>query len=152
MPETVEDEILALLRKQEAATERGDAEAVVADYADDVVIYDLPPPLEYRGSGKAHIDGLNHWFATWEGSVKVELAHPTVIVDGDIAVVFGLSRMRGTKKGSGPVDSWNRRTLVLRRRAAQWRIIHEHGSYPLEMDGSGKAATDLKPETNTHPS
>lgn len=138
-------EVLALLRAQEAANARSDAEAVVAPQATDIVAYDLPTPLEYRGAGAEAVDGLNQWFATWEGGVTTELSDPTVIVEGDLAVVFGLSHMRGTKKGEGPLDAWNRRTVVLRRQAGQWRIVHEHSSYPMEMDGSGRAATDLKP-------
>lgn len=77
--------------------------------------------------------------------MSVELQNPTVIVEGDLAVVFGLSQMKGDKKGEGPVDAWSRRTVVLRRRDGQWKIIHEHSSYPMAMDGSGHAMTELKP-------
>jgi hypothetical protein len=34
----------------------------------------------------------------------------------------------------------------LRRADGAWRIIHEHNSFPLNMDGSGTAATDLQPD------
>ncbi len=146
MPEDDKQEILALLRAQEAATARGDADGVIAPLADDLVTYDMPPPLEYRGAGQPYADGLTKWFETWEGQVRVELADPTIIVDHDLAIVFGLSRMRGVKKDGGPLDSWNRRTIALQRREGAWRIFHEHSSYPMEMDGSGRAATDLKPE------
>lgn len=146
MPETPKNQILALLRAQEKATARGDAAGVVAPLADDLVTYDMPPPLEYRGAGAPMIEGLEQWFATWDGPVTAELSAPTIIVEGDLAVVFGLSRMRGRKKDAGPLDSWNRRTVVLRRANGMWCIVHEHLSYPMKMDGSGQAATDLKPE------
>ncbi|WP_425476053.1 nuclear transport factor 2 family protein [Mesorhizobium yinganensis] len=81
----------------------------------------------------------------WDGTVTVEMSSPTVIISGDLAVVFGLGRIHGIKKGSGPIESWNRRTVVLRRRRGIWQIIHEHNSYPMEMDGSGRAATNRKP-------
>ena len=139
------DDILALLRGQEAATARGDVAAMIAPYAADAVIYDLPPPLEARGEALADTSGLEAWIATWDGPVTTELSDPTVLVEGDLAVVFGLSRMRGDQKGEGPLDAWNRRTVVLRRAEGAWRIVHEHSSYPMEMDGSGRAATNLKP-------
>ncbi|WPB58419.1 YybH family protein [Xylophilus sp. GOD-11R] len=145
MPDSDVQTILALLREQEAAIARGDAAAVHAAIADDAVVYDLPPPLEYRGAAARDDRGLNAWFATWENGVTVQMADPVVMVDGDLAVVHGLSRMRGTKKDSGPVDIWNRRTVVLRREPVGWRVVHEHGSYPMRMDGSGRAALDLKP-------
>jgi ketosteroid isomerase-like protein len=75
----------------------------------------------------------------------VELADPTVLIDGDLSVVFGLSRMRGTKKDNVEIDIWNRRTIVLSRHGDMWRVLHEHESYPMRMDGSEKAALDLKP-------
>lgn len=56
------------------------------------------------------------------------------------------SRMRGIKKDGGPVDSWNRRTVVLKRSDHGWKIVHDHNSYPMKMDGSGLAATDLTPK------
>ena len=68
------------------------------------MIYDIPPPLEYRGTGTQAVDGLREWFSTWESGVTVEMEDPKVVIDGDLAVVFGLSRMRGTKKGAGPLD------------------------------------------------
>lgn len=146
MPDSAEKEILELLREQEDATARGDAASVVAPLARDLVTYDLPPPLEHRGAGAPYAQGLERWFATWNGPVMVKLSNPTVIIEGNLAVVFGLSRMSGDKKESGPLEAWNRRTVVLRRIAGAWKIVHEHSSYPMEMDGSGKAATNLKPE------
>ena len=138
-------EILQVIAEQQSAVAKGDASGVIAPLAPDVIMYDLPPPLEYRGAGAQAASGLNDWFNTWENGVTVELDNPTVIVNGDLAVVFGLSRMRGTKKGEGPVDMWNCRTVVLRQRKGRWEIIHEHDSYPTKMDGTKELATDLKP-------
>jgi ketosteroid isomerase-like protein len=91
------------------------------------------------------VDGLREWFATWENGVMVEMKDPQVIIDSDLAVAFGLVRMRGIKKGVGPLDQWHRRTTVLRRRDGVWKISHEHSSFPMRMDGSGTAAIDLVP-------
>lgn len=139
------DAILRLLRDQDEATARGDAAGVVGPMAADVVSYDLPPPLENRGAGPEAVEGLNQWFATWEDGVTVRFRNPAVLVDGDLAVAFGLSRMQGTKAGEGPLDNWFRRTVVLQRREGRWRIVHDHSSFPMLMDGSGKAATGLRP-------
>ena len=137
--------VLAILREQEAAIARGDALGVVAPLAEDVVSYDLAPPLEYRGRAARDTEALEQWFATWEGEVLVQLADPTVFVDGDLAVVHGFSRMRGVKKDLGPTDIWSRRTVVFLRRGEDWRIVHAHESFPMLMDGSQKAALDLSP-------
>lgn len=74
------------------------------------------------------------------------LRDPQLLIDGDLAVVPGPTRRRGTKRGEGPVDLWSRRTVVLAGRDGSWRIVHEHGSVPMRMDGSGRAALDLTPD------
>ncbi|RWO03587.1 MAG: DUF4440 domain-containing protein [Mesorhizobium sp.] len=124
---------------------RGDARANVDAMDPDVVVFDLPPPLAYRGEQARDIEGINAWFATWRNGVTVHMADPQVMIDGDLAVAFGLSRMTGIKTDGTKVDSWSRRTIVLRRIAGSWKIIHEHASFPMAMDGSGRAVTDLLP-------
>ena len=73
-----------------------------APLAPDVIMYDLPPPLEYRGAGAQAASGLNDWFNTWENGVTVELDNPTVIVNGDLAVVFGRAGCGARKKARAP--------------------------------------------------
>ncbi len=43
------------------------------------------------------------------------------------------------------VDLWFRETLGFCKIDGQWKIAHEHSSVPFYMDGSFKAAIDLKP-------
>lgn len=140
-----EIDVLAVVRAQEDATARGDANAVVAAMSPDVVMFDLPPPLRYRGDEARNVDGLESWLSTWANGVTVRLDEPEVIIEGNLAVVHGLSRMVGTKTDGTEVDSWSRRTIVLRRASGAWAIVHEHASFPLRMDGTNQAATDLLP-------
>ena len=70
-----------------------------------------------------------------------------MIVEGDLAVVYGLSQMTGKKTYGEQVDSWSRRTVVLKRLDSVWKIVHDHASFPLVMDGSNRAATDLRPQS-----
>lgn len=141
-----QEKVLKVIRDQEAANARGDADGVLTPNADGVVLFDLPPPLQIKGDASEGKKELEAWFSTWEHGVTVALDEPTVVVEGDLAVVFGLSRMQGVKRGFGPVDAWNRRTIVLLKLDGKWKIVHEHSSYPMAMDGSGKALTDLKPD------
>jgi PhnB protein len=43
------------------------------------------------------------------------------------------------------MDIWIRATVCLRRIEGEWKIAHEHTSVPFYMDGSARAAVDLKP-------
>lgn len=60
-------------------------------------------------------------------------------------MVYGLTNMRGRKVDGAEIDLWYRSTFVLRRVGAGWTIAHVHTSVPFRMDGSEKAALDLKP-------
>ena len=57
----------------------------------------------------------------------------------------GLAHLTGTKKDGEKIDVWLRSTTGLRRIAGAWKITHQHTSVPFYMDGSYKAAVDLKP-------
>lgn len=108
----------------------------------DVVSYDLDPPLQHIGPNKA---AMENWFASWEGPIAWAMGDLTVEVGGDLALAYGLAHMTGTKKGGGKADLWHRVTVGLARRGGEWKVIHQHSSVPFLMDGSDKAALDLKP-------
>jgi ketosteroid isomerase-like protein len=119
-----------------------DAKAVAACVADDRVVYSLAPPLvEPKDGGK----GLQAWFDTWSGPIGYGLADLALATGGDVAFAHGLAHMTGTKTDGETPDLWFRVTLGLRRRAGAWKIVHVHESVPFLMDGSFKAAVDLKP-------
>jgi ketosteroid isomerase-like protein len=40
---------------------------------------------------------------------------------------------------------WYRTTMCLQKASGQWRIVCDHSSVPFYMDGSYRAAVDLKP-------
>ena len=145
---TASDDALAirsLLLERQDALRRSDAEAAQRPYADDAVNFDLAPPLRLRGAEATDVEGIRQWLATWCGGVTTRLSEVTVTIEVDMAAVWGLLHMTGDDKAGQHVDEWSRNTVILGRREGAWKIIHEHSSYPLRMDGSGLAATDLKP-------
>jgi uncharacterized protein YndB with AHSA1/START domain/ketosteroid isomerase-like protein len=114
----------------------------VKHFADDIVSYDLAPPLQHVGPGR---DGMQEWFDTWDGPIAFAMADLTVEAAGDVAFAYGLGHMTGTKTDGAAVDLWMRCTAGLRRSGGAWKITHQHASVPFHMDGSFKAAVDLKP-------
>jgi uncharacterized protein YndB with AHSA1/START domain/ketosteroid isomerase-like protein len=110
--------------------------------ADDAVTYDLDPPLRHVGQRR---EGTQQWFDTWDGPIALAMADLTVEVGGDVAFAYGLAHMTGTKTDGAVIDLWMRCTAGLRRSGSVWKIVHQHSSVPFYMDGSFKAAVDLKP-------
>src|SRR5262249_24900013 len=64
--------------------------------ADDIVTYDLAPPLAHYGSDKAELQAR---FDTWDGPISFTMHDLTVEIGGDPAVARGIAHMTGTKTG-----------------------------------------------------
>lgn len=119
-----------------------DAGGVVSHQAAGFVLFSLAPPLL---SAAADAEGLNAWFATWQGPLGYELRDLSITVGGEVAFSHSLNRLSGTKTDGEKNDIWFRQTLCFRRVGGAWKIAHEHESVPFYMDGSYRAAVDLKP-------
>jgi PhnB protein len=119
-----------------------DAASALAHYAPGALHYSLAPPLR---SAPPDARALAGWFATWRGGIGHEIRDLEIAASGDVAYCTSLNRMTGTKTDGEPVDLWFRATVGLRRIDDRWLIAHEHESVPFYMDGSYRAAVDLKP-------
>lgn len=88
---------------------------------------------------------MKAWFATWDSPINVAYRDLKVFVSGDVAFAHALATMGGDKTGEGEIGLWYRETLGYRRTSDGWKVSHQHQSTPFYMDGSLKAAVDLKP-------
>jgi ketosteroid isomerase-like protein len=141
-----EAEIRRLMVEQEAGMKAHDAERLVARYAPDAVVFDLAPPLAYRAPELLDPDGVRNWFAGFERSVDYEIRDLTVTAGEDVAFCHSLHRLSATPRGTTDrFDLWFRVTTGMRKVDGAWRVTHEHKSTPFYMDGSFKAAIDLRP-------
>jgi uncharacterized protein (TIGR02246 family) len=134
-------EIEALFQKLARAHADHDADAIVEVYAPDAVIFDLAPPLGRRGMNRANVAA---WLAGWDGPIQIDARDVSPTVEGDLAFVSALNRMRG-RQGGEDRDLWYRTTMCIQKISGQWQIVCDHSSVPFYMDGSYRAAVDLKP-------
>ena len=142
---SAETEIKAVLDARRAAVESKDAQASVAHYASDIVLFDLPPPLSQPRSEIVDPGRAQQWFDTWEGEITTDLRDLVIKVEGNLAFAYGLLHMSGKRTDGSEGNFWSRTTICLERRGGEWSILHDHNSFPMLMDGSGKSATDLRP-------
>lgn len=140
-----EAEIRSILDDGAKALYAKDADAMVAHYAEDIVVANLAPPLRNEGFEGRNRAVIEQWFDSWIGPIDLEIRDLHVEVSGDLAFAYGLSHMSGTKRNGDRPDLWTRVTHCLRREDGKWKIVHLHDSVPFYMDGSFRAATDLKP-------
>jgi len=136
-------EILALIDTLVRANYEKSAALFAAQFTPDAAIFNLAPPLIHHGVDVAE---KQQWMDSWETPVGLDTRDFAVTVSGDAAFCHGYMRLHATRPGMPPVDFWMRETLCLERAAGTWRIVHEHASVPFYMDGSLRAAFDLRPE------
>lgn len=134
-----------LIEGRNAAIRSKDADLTLSFYDPEVVLFDLAPPLATAGAQALNRADLQGWFDTWNGPIQYELRDFQFRTAGDLALAYGLVCLGGDKIGEGSVVVWVRQTVALTRGLRGWRIAHEHTSTPFYMDGSFKAAVDLRP-------
>jgi uncharacterized protein (TIGR02246 family) len=139
-----EAQIRALIDTWAEAVRAKDVDAVMSHFAADIVTFDLAPPLQCAGADALR-QSLAAWFPTFRGPVGYEVRDLTITTDGDVAFCRSLNRISGTRTGGEKTDVWVRATVGLRRINRRWQVTHEHSSVPFYMDGSYRAAVDLKP-------
>ncbi|WP_329152840.1 nuclear transport factor 2 family protein [Streptomyces sp. NBC_01456] len=142
---TDEERIREVLEDRAAATKARDARRFLSHTTPDLVEFSLAPPLQYQGPQARDPQAIEAWYATWQGPVEVTLTQLEITVGGDVAFCHSINQMRGTKADGFEVELWSRATVGLRRIDGTWKITHAHDSVPFLMDGSGRAALDLKP-------
>lgn len=144
-PMTDDEAIRALLDAQAEAFRAKDAAAAVALMAEEVVAFEMIPPLVLPPEMARSEQAMAGWFAGWEGPVNIEIRDLAIHVGGDVAFAHSLNRLWGTRLGGGLTDIWMRSTLGLRRTPDGWRIVHGHTSVPFDPADGFRARLDLKP-------
>jgi uncharacterized protein (TIGR02246 family) len=139
-----EARVRELIADWAAAVRAKDVDGVVSHYAADVVSFDLAPPLQYTGR-EALRKSLAGWFHTFQGPVGFEVRELTIAAGDEAAFCRSLNRITGKRTDGTETDVWVRATVGCRKVDGRWVISHEHASVPLYMDGSERAALDLKP-------
>lgn len=118
-------------------------EDVMSLYAQEVVTFDIVPPLQYIGA-----DALRKlWeelFSVVQGPVNYEIHNLSITVGADIAFTHSLNRISGTMNNGRKTDLWLRWTACFRKIDGKWLIVHHQNSVPADLE-HGKAVVDLKP-------
>jgi ketosteroid isomerase-like protein len=96
-------------------------------------------------SRRCNTSGLfTNWFAGFEGPIRQDIDHLTIVGDADVAVTSMLIRSGGTLPNGHEVDRWVRATSGCQRSDHGWLITHEHISVPVDL-GKGIVVADLEP-------
>jgi uncharacterized protein (TIGR02246 family) len=127
---TDEQQIRALIERWTAAVHHGEMDGVLADHAEDIVMFDVPPPED-------GVRGLDSYRETWPGffewqaqGASFEIVSLDVTAGSDVAYAYALLRCGTPEELAADPAHRLRLTLGLRRERGRWVVAHEHHSFP----------------------
>ncbi|MGY1693119.1 YybH family protein [Geodermatophilus sp. SYSU D01105] len=120
-----------LVTRWAEAVHTGDLEGVLADHAEDVVVFDVPPPDD-GVRGLAAYREIWPPFSAWQRQgVCFEVVELDVTAGTDVAYAHALLRCGTPEELAEAPARRLRLTLGLRREDGRWLVAHEHHSFPL---------------------
>jgi ketosteroid isomerase-like protein len=140
---SAEDEVRQTFEEWFRDAAAKDVDALMTKVADGVHAYEHQMPLQYEGVDAIR-KSCEHGFGAVEGAFRWGIPDLQVVVRDDIAVTWGLNRMRAEVPGEAAVETWSRGTRVFRRTDGTWKMIHQHVSFRVDPETSA-ARTDLEP-------
>jgi uncharacterized protein (TIGR02246 family) len=127
---TAEAQIAELITSWVAAVQRRDLTAVLADHADDIVMFDVPPPHDGVRGLDAYRESWAPFFAWLARGGVFELVRLDVTAGADLAFAHALLRCGMPADLAKRPDRRLRLTIGLRKQRGRWIVAHEHHSFP----------------------
>jgi uncharacterized protein (TIGR02246 family) len=125
-PTTNEAQIRTIIDGWAQAVRAQDFDRVLRDHSDDVLLFDVPLPVQSRGIA-AYRESWELFFRSVPKPVVFDLSELTITAGNDVAFAHGLIRCR-TDDGNQPADLEIRLTVCLRKLDGRWTVVHEHHS------------------------
>ena len=126
---SAEAEIRALINDWSAAVRCHDLDAIRAHHADDMLLFDVPPPLQSRGID-AYMTSWDLFFRHAEKPVAFDFEQIEVTAGDDVAFATAIGHCVNIERSGEHLPLTFRLTMGLRRRNGAWEICHEHHSLP----------------------
>jgi len=126
-----EGQIKALIEAWADAVRRHDLEGIFAHHDPNIVMFDVPPPLQSRGLAE-YRKTWDLFFTYHKPSQSFDIEDLKITAGADVAFAVAIMRC-GSGTLSGPAEEGGflfRLTVGLRNIDGDWRITHEHHSVP----------------------
>jgi uncharacterized protein (TIGR02246 family) len=122
-------QVRTLIERWAKAVHAGDLDAVLADHAADIVMFDVPPPED-------GVRGMDAYRATWppffqwqRQGASFEIVSLDVTAGDDVAFAHALLRCGTPEELKRDPTRRLRLTIGLRKQRGRWAVTHEHHSF-----------------------
>ncbi|MET7615535.1 SgcJ/EcaC family oxidoreductase [Streptomyces sp. NPDC005408] len=127
-----ETQIRTLIERWAQAVHAGDLAGVLAEHAEDIVMFDVPPPSD-------GVRGIDPYRATWppfftwqRQGASFEIVSLDVTAGDDVAFAYALLRCGTQKELEEDSENRLRLTVGLRKERGRWVVANEHHSFPAK--------------------
>lgn len=128
-PSTDDGEIRTLVEDWASAVRRKDYDGILRHHAHDLLMFDVPPPLQSKGLA-AYRRTWDLFFAASRDPIAFDIVDMSVAAGSDVAFVAAIVRCSESDPSGAHPDSTVRLSIGLRKVDGDWRIVHEHHSIP----------------------
>jgi ketosteroid isomerase-like protein len=125
--------IRELLEKWAIAVRFDKNDEVLANHAEEALIFDVLPPLKYEGTD-AYRKSWDQWQPEFEIPSLFDIHELKIFADRSIGFAHFLIQCGGTLPDGEKIEEWVRATLCFRKIKKQWKVVHQHISMPLVID------------------
>ena len=108
-----------------------DLKGIVAAHSPEMLMFDLPGPLQSKGID-AYRKTWDLFFSWTDDPVVFDFNEMDIVAASDVAYVTALMRCSGTETNGKRIKLEFRLTMGLCKVDGQWMITHEHHSIPAE--------------------
>jgi uncharacterized protein (TIGR02246 family) len=127
-----EQQIRTLIERWAEAVHATDLETVLVDHADDIVMFDVPPPDDGVRGLEAYRETWPPFFEWQARGASFEIVELDVSAGEDVAYAHALLRCGMPDELAERPERRLRLTLGLRKQDGRWVVAHEHHSFPLD--------------------
>jgi uncharacterized protein (TIGR02246 family) len=125
-----DQEIRTLLTGWAAAVHNGELDTVLADHADDIVMFDVPPPDRGVRGMAAYRDTWPPFFEWQANGAEFEIEELDITAGDDVAFAWALLRCGTPEEFTLLPEQRLRLTVALKKMSGRWVVTHEHHSFP----------------------
>lgn len=128
-------EVQAVLEAWAAATRQNRKSDILKSHSEDLVIFDVLPPMKYE-SAEAYRQSWDEWQPETQGEAIFNLEALTITAGKDVAFAHSFIRCGGVSPDGRTFHDLVRATFCLRKVGDAWVIQHQHVSKPFEHSRS----------------
>jgi uncharacterized protein (TIGR02246 family) len=130
MSSIAQTEIKELISKWEQAVRNEDLAGIQAHHAEDLLMFDVPPPFLSRGL-KAYMETWKIFYTSQARPITFYFEPVEVTAGDEIAFATAIGTCGYIENGE-KTELKFRLTMGFQKRDGQWLIVHEHHSVPAE--------------------